>query len=186
MRRLSVFNNISLDGYFTDQNRDMSWAHRSDPEWLEFTAANAKGGGVLVFGRVTYDMMASFWPTPMAAASLPVVAERMNSLPKVVFSRTLEKASWNNTRVVGGDIVAETRKLKSEPGDDMVILGSGSIVAQLTEANLVDEIQLAVAPVILGAGRSLFEGVTTRPKLRRTQSRAFENGVVFVRYEPER
>jgi dihydrofolate reductase len=114
---------------------------------------------------------------------MPVVAERMNNLPKIVFSRTMEKASWSNTRLIKGDLVAETRKLKSEPGQDMVIMGSGSIVAQLTAAGLIDEFDLALVPIMLGSGRTLFEGVTTRPALRRTQSRSFENGAVFLRYE---
>jgi len=78
MPRLIVFNNISLDGYFTDPNGDMSWAHKSDPEWNEFAASNAGGGGVLVFGRVTYEMMASFWPTKQASEMFPEVAAGMN------------------------------------------------------------------------------------------------------------
>src|SRR5512140_2439657 len=97
MRRLTVFNTVSLDGYYTDSKGDMSFAHndRQDAEWDAFVESNAKGGGMLLFGRITYELMASFWPTPMAAQSMPVVAERMNNLPKVVFSRTLNKASWN-------------------------------------------------------------------------------------------
>jgi dihydrofolate reductase len=105
MPRLIVFNSVTLDGYFTDKDGDMSWAHRqSDPEWDEFVEGNASGGGVLVFGRVTYEMMKSFWPTPAALQHFPVVAERMNSLPKVVFSRTLGQADWNNTKLVKDDL----------------------------------------------------------------------------------
>ena len=117
MRRLMVFNHVTLDGYFTDPKGDMSWAHKQDAEWDAFVAQNAKGGGVLVFGRITYEMMAGFWPTPMALKSFPAVAERMKSLPKVVFSRTLDKASWNNTKLVKGDIAAEVRRMKQEPGE---------------------------------------------------------------------
>ncbi len=110
MRRLIVFNNISLDGYFVDRNGDMSWAHQQDAEWSAFAAENAEGGGTLVFGRITYEMMAGFWPTPAASQAFPVVAERMNNLPKVVFSRTLERASWNNTKLVKGDLAAEVAR----------------------------------------------------------------------------
>ena len=99
MRRLIAFEQVSLDGYFVDANGDMSWAHKQDPEWNEFAAGNAKGDGSLVFGRVTYDMMASFWPSPAALERMPAVAEGMNNLPKVVFSRTLDKVSWKNTRL---------------------------------------------------------------------------------------
>ena len=92
MATLSVFNQVSLDGYFVDGSGDMSWAHkRDDAEWDAYTAENASGGGVLVFGRVTYQMMAGFWPTPAARAMNALVAERMNNLPKVVFSRTLDQ-----------------------------------------------------------------------------------------------
>ena len=185
MRRLYVFNNVSLDGYFTDKDSDMSWAHQSDAEFNEFTQSNAQGGGVMVFGRVTYDMMIKFWPTPMAMQSNPIVAERLNGAEKIVFSRTMDQASWNNTKVVNGDIVAGMRTLKEQPGDDMVIMGSGSIVSQFTTAGLIDEFQFVLCPIILGAGRTLFEGVAPRPALKRTQSRTFKNGNVFLRYEPE-
>jgi dihydrofolate reductase len=185
MRRLCVFNNISLDGYFTDANSDMSWAHRHDAEFNEFTQSNAQGGGTLVFGRVTYDLMTRFWPTPMAMQSFPIVADRMNNAQKIVFSRTIDSASWNNTKVIKGNIVAEMQRLKQQPGGDMVIMGSGSIVPQLTEAGLIDEFQIVLCPIILGAGRTLFGGVATRPALKRTHARTFKNGNVFLRYEPD-
>jgi len=116
MQKLAVFNHVTLDGYFVDMKGDMSWAHKNDAEWNAFVADNASGGGVLVFGRMTYELMASFWPTPFAIESMPIVAEGMNSMPKVVFSRTLNEASWNNTKLVKGDIAAEIRKMKKEPG----------------------------------------------------------------------
>jgi dihydrofolate reductase len=183
MRRLSVFNNISLDGYFADAKGEMRWADQSDPEWRDFTASNANGGGALLFGRVTYDLMIQFWPTPAAMQSMPDVATGMNQAEKIVFSGTLDRPTWHNTTVVRGDLAAEVRRLKSGPGAGMVILGSGQIVAQLTEAGLIDEYQIAVAPVVLGAGRTMFEGVTRRPRLKRTFARNFENGTVFLRYE---
>src|SRR5271169_5231997 len=140
MRRLIVFNQVSLDGYFVDGNGDMSWAHKQDAEWNAFVAENASGGGELVFGRITYEMMASFWPTPHAIQNMPIVAEGMNQAPKVVFSRTLDKATWNNTKLVKGDIAAEVRRMKKEPGkhrgahaQHMAIFGSGSIVSQLAQ-----------------------------------------------------
>ena len=184
MRKLVVFNSVSLDGYFTDKNNDMSWAHKNDPEWSAFVSDNAKGGGVLVFGRVTYEMMVSFWPTPAAHERMPEVAEGMNRLPKIVFSRTLDEASWSNTRLIKGDLIGEVRKLKNEPGDGMVILGSGSIVAQLSEARLIDEYQMVLSPIVLGGGRTMFEGLTEKMALKRTKTRNFENGNVFSCYEP--
>lgn len=184
MRRLSVFNQISLDGYFTDANGDMSWAHKHDPEWLSFVSGNASGGGALVFGRITYDSMAGYWPTKQALDSLPVVAERMNNLPKIVFSRTLDAAAWNNTRLVGGDIIAAMRALKEEPGPDMAIMGSGTIVAQFTDAGLIDEYQVVVNPVVLGSGRTMFDGVKARPSFALAKTRTFANGNIVLWYTP--
>ena len=186
MRKLAVFNNVSLDGYFTDKNNDMSWVHQdpADSEWNEFVAGNASGGGMLLFGRVTYDLMASFWPTPRAAKTMPEVAEGMNKLPKVVFSRTMDRAAWNNTTLVKDDLTVVVRKLKNQPGPDMVILGSGSIVAQLAREGLIDEYQFALVPVVLGGGRTMFEGIKEKLALKLTGSRVFGNGNVFLRYEP--
>lgn len=166
----------------------MSWAKANpdDAEWNGFLAENASGGGTLVFGRVTYDMMAGFWPTPAAMQMMPAVAERMNNLPKVVFSRTIDKASWNNTTLIRGNIVAETRKLKEAPGEGMVILGSGTIVAQFAQEGLIDEFQLVVNPLALGKGVMLFDGVTKQLALMLTKSRTFNNGKVLLCYEPVR
>src|SRR6266849_1979544 len=100
MRKLIVFNHVTLDGYFTDSSGDMSWAHKQDAEWNAFVQENASGGGELLFGRITYELMASYWPTPHAIQNAAVVAEGINNTPKVVFSRTLDKAAWNNTRLV--------------------------------------------------------------------------------------
>lgn len=162
MPRLTSFTQVSLDGYFADANSDMSWAHRQDPEWNAFAAENASGGGALLFGRVTYDMMASFWPTPAALDRAPTVAEHMNMLPKFVVSRTLDRAPWNNSKVLTGELLTEVRALKNHAGPDIAILGSGSIVAQLAEASLIDEIQLVFNALVLGKGKSLFAGVTRK------------------------
>jgi dihydrofolate reductase len=184
MRKLIVFNMVSVDGFFVDSEGDMRWAHKNDAEWNAFTSGNASGSGVLVFGRITYELMASYWPTPMALQNSPVVAKGMNEMPKIVFSRTLDKASWSNTKLIKGDLAAEVRKLKQESGPDMVILGSGCIVSQLTQENLIDEYQLALSPIVLGKGRTLFEGVQEKMNLKRTNSRSFGNGTVFVCYQP--
>ena len=184
MRKLVVFNMVSLDGFFVDRKGDMSWAHKNDAEWNAFVNENASGNGVLVFGRITYELMASYWPTPMALQNSPVVAKGMNDMPKIVFSRTLDNASWSNTKLVKGDLAAEMRKLKKQPGPDMVILGSGSIVSQLAQQNLIDEYQIALSPIVLGNGRTMFEGVKEKLNLKLTKSRTFGNGTVFACYQP--
>lgn len=188
MRTLIAFIQMTLDGYFAGENGDISWAKkdRNDPEWDTFVAGNANSGGMLLFGRVTYQLMASYWPTPHASENDPVVAERMNNLPKVVFSNTLDEASWSNTELMKGDMVAHVRRMKSEPGADMAILGSGSIIAQLAREGLIDEFQFVVNPVILGRGKMIFNGIEKMLNLTLTTTRAFGNGNVLLCYEPTR
>jgi dihydrofolate reductase len=184
MRKLIAFNHISLDGYFTGANGDFSWARtgNDDPEYQAFVKENASGGGALVFGRVTYQMMASYWPTPMARQHAAEVAEQMNGLEKIVFSRTLQEASWNNTTLLGGDLLTEVRKLKAGDGAGMAILGSGTIVAQLASASLIDEYQVVVNPVVLGAGRTMFD---SKADLKLIRTRTFANGKIYLCYEPK-
>jgi len=187
MPKLRVFNMVSLDGYIADKHGDMSWAHRGathpDAQWDAFVQSNAQGGGQLLFGRVTYDLMIQFWPTPAASQHNPAVAERMNNMPKIVFSNVLKQATWNNTKIVSGNIEAEIRAMKAGSEKQMVILGSASIVSQLTQAELIDEYQFAIVPVVLGGGKTMFEGVTKPPALKLTKTRTFENGNVVTCYE---
>jgi dihydrofolate reductase len=192
MRSLSAFLHVSLDGYFADSRGDMSFAHHGadDPEWQAFTMQNASGGGELVFGRVTYELMASFWPTPQAAQQMPAVAERMNSLPKVVFSRTLGVANWQNTRLLDGceaegGIAGQMRRLKSDNGPGLMILGSGSLITQLAIARLLDGLQLVVNPLALGSGHQLFAGLPVPVDFVLQDSRAFANGKVLLNYRLE-
>jgi dihydrofolate reductase len=185
MRRLVVFNQISLDGFFVDRNGDMSWAKAgNDEEFNAFTTENARGGGTLIFGRVTYELMAGFWPTAQAHELFPVVAERMNNLLKVVFSRTLKKLTWNNARLAKDDLLAEIQTMKAESGPGMVIMGSGTIVSQLSTHGLIDEYQIVQIPIVLGRGRTMFDGLDQRLRMKLVNSRTFRNGKVFLSYEP--
>ncbi len=183
MRRLTAFENVSLDGFFVDAAGEMSWAHAGsdDPEFAAFVAANASGGGELLLGRRTYELMAAWWPTPMARERDPAVAEGMNAMRKHLASRTLRDPAWENTTILAGDLVAAVRALVASDGPDLAILGSGSVVAQLAKAGLVDVVQLVVNPVVLGAGRSPFEGVPPF-RLRLESTRGFANGKVVLTY----
>ncbi len=183
MRKLTAFIMVSLDGYYADAQGDMNWAHKHDAEWAEFSADNAKGGGELVFGRVTYELMASYWPTPMAAQNNPGTAERMNASRKTVFSRALKTAAWQNT-AVKNDLVPDMRAMKAAPGPDMAVLGSGKIVTQLAAARLIDALQIVVSPLILGSGSRLFDGVGATLPLKLEKTRTFENGNVVLWYAP--
>lgn len=180
MRKLNVFESISVDGYFADANDDMSFAHagREDAEFADWVGKNASSGGELLFGRKTYQMMEAFWPTEMAAKQMPAVARGMNAARKYVASRTLRPA-WNNAELLKGSLVEAVRALKASAGPVITVLGSGSVVAQLGEAGLIDQYQFVIVPVTLGSGRTVF---TKDCQLRLVEQRAFRCGNVVVTY----
>ena len=187
MGKIGSFTHVSLDGFFAGPHGEIDWFKDQDEEDREFSAQASRQSGTLIFGRTTYEMMAAFWPTPKAMKSNPHVARVMNATPKIVFSRTMGPVEdgpvWKNMRVIRDIKRDEILKLKHEAERDFVILGSGSVVQQFARLGLIDEYQLMVNPVILGAGKYLFEGVN-RTNLRLLESRAFRNGKVFLRYRP--
>jgi dihydrofolate reductase len=183
MRTITVFNHVTLDGFICDPGGDMSFAHQnSDKQWERFSARNAQGGGTLLMGRVTYDMMKAWWPTDAARKQSPEIAETMTAAEKIVFSRTQRSSDWANTRFVNDDIVGAVRALKKEEGPDIVIFGSASIVSQLSGAKLIDEYQMIVNPCVLGKGKTMFATLDDELKLHRTGAQTFENGNVILTY----
>ncbi len=182
MAKLSCFMMSSLDGYYARPDGSLAWAYRRDAEYDAFVAGNAQSEGTLLFGRTTYEQMKAYWPTPAARAHQPEVAEGMNRRSKFVVSRTLERADWENTQILRGELVPAVERLKRESQAAVVILGSASLVTQLSEARLIDEYQIALNPVALGAGRTLFAGLARDLELSLIESRTFENGIVSLRY----
>jgi dihydrofolate reductase len=183
MRKLAVFNLMTLDGYIAGPGGDISW-HNVDDEFQELATSVSNSGNTLLFGRVTYELMAGFWPTPEAIKTDPIVAAGMNKAEKIVFSRTLQKADWTNTRLVKDDMLIEVRRLKQGSGKDLTVLGSGSIVAQLAQEGLIDEYQVLLNPVVLGKGKTMFEGIKSRLALKLVSTRTFGNGNVLLSYVP--
>jgi dihydrofolate reductase len=183
MRNLRAFNFVTLNGFYKGPNGEIDW-HRHGAEENEYAAEALGSGSTLLFGRVTYEMMAGYWPTPMAIQNDPVVADGMNKAEKILFSRTLKKAEWKNTRLVKDDIVEEIRKMKRLPGKDMTILGSGSIVTQFAEEGMIDEYQIMVDPVALGDGTPLLKGIRHKLDLELISTRTFGSGVVLLCYRP--
>jgi dihydrofolate reductase len=178
---LNAFLFISLDGYFKGLNNDISWSQPGS-EGLDFSMEGLSGGGTLVFGRVTYQMMSSFWPSAVAIEAMKPVADGMNNANKIVFSTTLEKADWNNTTLIKNDLPAEIKRLK-EQGASMTILGSNTILTQCADHNLLDSLQIMISPVALGKGTSIFTGLQNRLNLKLTNTRAFKSGAVVLSYE---
>lgn len=185
MRKLSVFNFVSLNGFFAGANGDISW-HKDRPEDKEkdeFGKAGVASGSLLVFGRKTYEMMAWFWPG-MGMQADPVMAEGMNKSEKIVFSKTLDKAEWNNTTLIKDDLFETIKRLKQQDGKPMTILGSGSIITQLAEAGLVDEFQFMIDPIAIGQGTPIFNGIKHNLELTLTDHKIFKSGVLVLTYKP--
>jgi dihydrofolate reductase len=184
LRKVIIFNLVSLDGYFEGPNHILDW-HNVDAEFQEFAIAQLDSAGLLLFGRVTYELMAGFWPTAAAARDDPLTAAAMNRLPKVVFSRTLDHVNWQNTRLVKENIVAEVWRLKDKPGKDIFIFGSSDLSVALIQHDLIDEFRLLVNPLVLGAGTALFHGIQEVLLLRLLRTQTFKNGNVLLVYQPE-
>jgi dihydrofolate reductase len=183
MRKVIVAMQVTLDGYFEGPNREIDW-HNVDTEFNEYAIDMLNSVDTLLFGRVTYELMASYWPTPDAIKNDPIVAEKMNTLPKIVFSKTLNKVEWNNTRLVKDVISKEIEKMKQGPGKDMAILGSGSIMSEFAQRGLIDEYRIMVNPSVLGDGKPLFKGIKDRLNLKLTKTKTFGNGNVLLYYQP--
>lgn len=183
MGKLTVYNFLTLNGYFKGLPNDLSWQRHGEEEG-QYAAKGAQSESALVFGRITYEMMASFWPTAAGRGLNPGVSEGMTKSEKIVFSRTLKRASWENTRIINDDLVEATRRLKEVEGKVMTILGSGSITTQLADAGLIDEYLLMLNPVALGDGISFLKGLTRRLELELVESRPFKSGVVLLTYRP--
>ncbi len=185
MRKVFLFNLVTLNGFFEGPNRDINW-HHVDEEFNEFAIDQLHEIGTLLFGRVTYQLMETYWPTEAARTDDPVEPRLMNDLPKVVFSKTLDKADWENSRLVKGDPAAEVSKLKQQPGKDIAIFGSSDLAVALAERALIDEYRVIINPVFLGEGTPLLKGIKDKIELKLLKARTFESGNVLLSYAPAR
>jgi len=183
MRKIIFFMLTSLDGYFEGPNQDINW-HNVDDEFNQFAIQQTGEFGVLLFGRVTYELMAGYWPTETAKRDDPIVAELMNSLPKIVFSKTLERVDWENTSLVKDNFAETVSTLKKEMGKDIAIFGSSDLTVTLMEQGLVDEYRVMVNPIVLGNGKLLFQGIKGSVNLKLIKTKIFKSGNVLLYYQP--
>lgn len=183
MRKIILLNYLSLDGFIAGPKGETDW-FVWDKEVEGYYKEAQSTIDTILFGRLTYETMANYWPTPASSAEDPAITDYMNNVRKIVFSQTLEKAEWNNSELVREVVPEEIAKMKQQPGQDVVIYGSGSIASQLMKAGLIDEYRIMVNPVVLGGGKQLFQGVNDRPKLRLLDTKAFSCGNVLLRYQP--
>jgi dihydrofolate reductase len=182
----SVFE--TLDGYMVGPNEDMSWVMDNfNDEMAEYAGDLMESMDTILLGRVTYEIMTNFWPANTQETAPG--ADKMNNTPKVVFSRTLDKAEWgkhNNARVVREHASEEIAKLKGLPGKNMVIYGSANLIQGFSQLGLIDEYQLLVHPLVMGAGKPLFANMTNPLNLKLLRTEVYKNGVVVLYYEPAR
>jgi dihydrofolate reductase len=181
MRKIHSFHVITVDGYDEGPNQEFDWP-LVDEEFNAFAIEQLDAADMLMFGRRTYGGMAAYWPTPAAEHADRLVAARMNGLPKIVVSRTLERADWADTRVVAD--IDEVRQLKRDGTGEVVIMGSSALVVSLVDAGLLDEIRVMVNPIVLGAGRSLFHTAEKRIGLTLLRTRPFTSSNVLLTYRP--
>jgi dihydrofolate reductase len=187
MRKVIFSIPITIDGFIEGPHRELDWVI-ADDDLHEYYARLLKTAGVILYGRVTYELMAGYWPTisndPTATASELNFANALNPLPKIVISNTLQNVGWNTT-VWKAVIPEEINQMKSEPGGD-ILLGGGATLAQSFIRNgLVDEIELMMQPVAIGAGKALFQGIDGGLKLKYLRSQVFRSGAVAICYQPD-
>jgi dihydrofolate reductase len=180
MRKVALTMSVTLDGYGAGPNDEMDWVTDSlNEEILGFVGDQLSANGGLLLGRVTYQIWAGYWPYQTGS-----IAEKIGNALKIVFSRTLDSVDWKNTRLVKGDVAEEVRKLKAQPGKELMLQGGVGLAQTFINLGLVDEYRLLVYPVVLGAGKPLFRDVRDRLPLTLTESRTFSNGAVLLIYRP--
>lgn len=179
MRKLIMWNIITLDGYFEgDRNWDLS-SHEViwGPELEKLSLDQLHAADYLVFGRVTYEGMAAHWTKATGA-----IADLMNNIPKLVFSKTLKSADWNNSRLLRENGTDEIRKLKQEGGKDMYAFGSANLSETLIKEDLYDEYRIGISPIILGGGRPLFRPGISSKTLSLVSAQPLSTGGVVIKY----
>ena len=181
MSKLIMWNLMTLDGYFDGaENWALDWHLYAWGEELErMSIEQLSAADMLLFGRVTYEGMAAYWKTQQGE-----VAGYMNSLPKAVFSRTLERADWQNTMLLKGDVKKEVEELKRKGEKNIFVFGSGNLSSTLLELGLFDEYRICLVPVVLGSGKQLFGPKLSRLRMKLLESRALASGSMLLRYAP--
>jgi dihydrofolate reductase len=180
MRKVIMWNMITLDGFFEGPSKGQIDWFRFDDELEKYIIESQMSAGALLFGRVTYEGMASYWPNAEGR-----IADFMNTVPKVVFSRTLESAGWNNTRLVKENVPEEVFQLKQLPGGEIFLFGSADLASTLIQHGLIDEYRLGVNPIVLGSGSPLFKGSPDRLNLKLLESWTLQSGLVILHYRTE-
>jgi len=186
MRRLVLFMHISLDGFVAGPNEEMDWIHVDD-EMFEYAGKQTDMADAALYGRVTYQMMESYWPT---AADQPNATKHdiqhskwYNNVTKIVVSKTLSQNNLVNTKIISGSIADEIKKIKQQPGKNIIMFGSPSVVHVLMHDNLIDDYWLFINPLLLRTGIPLFKNIKDRINLKLLENKVFDSGVIVLHYE---
>jgi dihydrofolate reductase len=181
MRKLFWQMNVTLDGFMEGPNRELDYtAGFADPDFDRYATEMLQSIDAILLGRRTYQLFADYWPSAAGPD-----ADRMNQLPKVVFSRTLEKVEWNNSRLVKGKVAEEVARLKQEPGNDLALFGSADLASTLIRLGLIDEYRILLTPVVLGSGTPMFKDIRDRIGLKLTKAATWSSGIVALYYQPQ-
>ena len=184
MRKVIAHPFVTLDGFMAGPQGEIDWNQLYfDEEMAGYVGEEFASVDTILFGRGTYQLFVQYWPT-QGVKDDPVFAEKMNTLPKIVFSTTLETVTWNNTRLVKENVVEEIHALKRQEGKNIVIDGSPGLIQSLTRLGLIDEYRLRVHPIVLGSGVPLFKDLKERMSLQLIHSKIFHSGVVILHYQP--
>ena len=185
MRKLVLFMHVSLDGFATDANGGLGWISYGG-ELQQYADEIVATVGSPVYGRVTYELMAGYWPSVLANKDSNehdrAHAQWVDKATKIVFSRTMKVADWNNTIVIHDNIAEEINKLKQQPGKDLVIFGSPGLAHSFMELDLIDEYQLTLNPVLLGSGIPAYQNIKNKTNLKLVKATLLKNGVVGLHY----
>jgi dihydrofolate reductase len=180
MKKVIFQMSVSIDGYIEGPGREIDW-HIVDDEFNAYAVETLRATEVLIMGRRAYELMAGYWPT---APGDDPVKEQMNGTPKLVFSRTLKRVDWQNPRLATGSVADEVASLKRVPGDGLLWVGGSDLAASFLEQGLIDELRIIFTPILLGAGKTVFDGIRKRYPLRLLSTRSFRSGNVILTYEP--
>lgn len=187
MRKIIVSNLVSLDGSISGPNGEIDWfVNIADKEFENYSVSLINSIDTMLFGRITYQLMESYWPNATTATDDQRIIDAMNNYQKIVFSKTLNKVDWKNSRLVKGNLIDEVIQLKKQSGKDMVIYGSGSIVSILAQKNLIDDYRIFVSPIVLGNGKPLLSNIKEKINLKLLEMRKFNSGLVLLHYASEK
>ncbi|WP_308992472.1 dihydrofolate reductase family protein [Mariniflexile litorale] len=181
MATLKAFTFITLNGFYKNADNDISW-HQHGKEETKYSEENLKSENILLLGRHTYQMMESFWTSQMAYDNFPEVAKGMDHSKKIVVSASLEKVNWNNTSVMNGNLIDEIKELKKTSKHNITILGSGSLITQLTNVGLIDTYEIMLDPIAIGQGTSIFNGILASLHLKLIACKTLKSGTVLLNY----